>query len=177
MRRVWLLSPVILLAACERPALGVRYPNQTGGNRGVYDAGDSACAATCSTAPGTIALYPSDAELWAGIVGVWKICSRAHPLFIDAPADTIGAEFAPPSDVGFSDPVGNLFFLTNGPTGPVRGAGFEYQQMYQISDGVLYCHDSYNSGYDFGLKYSPCPRVWELARWGNSDNASMLAAF
>jgi hypothetical protein len=177
MKLLGMLTLASLLAACEHPALSRRYPYQTGGSTGVYDAGDSACSATCKTPPGTVQIYPSDADLWAGIVGVWQICAGAYSIFIDAPSDTIGVEFAPPSTDVASDPVGNLFFLTRGPSGPVRGAGFDYQQLYQVSDGVLYCHGSYNSGYDLGLKYSPCPREWEMATWGNPNTAGTLVPF
>jgi hypothetical protein len=172
-----MLTLASLLSACEQPALSRRYPNQTGGSVGIYDAGDSSCAATCKTPPGTIASHPSDAELWAGIVGVWRICSGNPSIFVEAPSDAIGVEFAVPTSDDASEPVGNLFFVVSGSTGPVRGAGFEYQQTYQISDGVLYCHSSYNSGYSFGIDYSPCPREWLLALWGNPNSASTLASF
>jgi hypothetical protein len=166
-----------LLAACDHPALSRRYPNVIGGSVGVYDAGDTACSATCGIPPGTYLSQPSDDELWAGIVGVWRICSGNPSIFIDAPADAIGVEFAPPTLDSYSDKVGNLFFLVSGGSGPVRGAGFEYQQMYVIDTGVLYCHPSYNSGYDFRIKYSPCPREWQLATWGNPNTSSTLASF
>ena len=177
MRLLYILTLAGLLTSCDHPALSRRYPYQTGSSPGVYDGGDAACSATCKTPLVTIESRPSDAELWAGIVGVWQICSGNPSIFVEGPADAIGVEFAPPSSAGNSDPVGNLFFLTSGPTGPVRGAGFEYQQIYQIYGGVLYCHGSYNSGYDFSIKYSPCPREWELATWGNPDSSSTLAAF
>jgi hypothetical protein len=177
MRLLSILTLAGLLASCDHPALSRRYPYQTGGSTGVYAAGDPACSATCKTPPGTVEIQPSDAELRAGIVGVWQICSGNPAIFVEAPADAIGVEFAPPSSDGTSDPVGNLFFLTSGPTGPVRGAGFEYQQIYDIIDGVLYCHSSYNSGYDLSIKYSPCPREWMLALWGNPNTSSTLAAF
>jgi hypothetical protein len=167
-----------VLAGCEHHALGRRYPYQTGsGTPGVYDAGDSACAATCKTPLGTFLDQPADADLWAGIVGVWRICSGNPAIFVEAPGDAIGVEFAPPLTDGASPLEGNLFFLTSGPSGPVRGAGFEYQQIYQISDGVLYCHASFNSGYDFQIHYSPCPRQWQIATWGNPGSASVLAGF
>lgn len=177
MKLLGMLALASLLAACEHPALSRRYPNQTGGNTRVYDAGDPACSARCTTPPGTIQIYPSDADLWAGIVGVWQICAGASSIFVDAPSDSIGVEFAPPSTELGSDPAGNLFFLTGGPTGPVRGAGFEYQQIYDISNGVLYCHGSYNSVYSVGLKYSPCPREWEMATWGVMEHAGTLVPF
>jgi hypothetical protein len=121
--------------------------------------------------------HPSDADLWADIIGVWQICSGRYSIFNGAPSDTIGVEFAAPSPASDSEPVGNLFFLTRGSSGPVRGAGFEYQQLYDVRQGVLYCHPSYNSGYDLSLKYSPCPREWEMATWGNPNSAGILASF
>jgi hypothetical protein len=155
-----------LLAGCEHPGLGIRAANQTGGTPGVYDAPDGTCSATCSTPPGPILLYEdfaqSDALLRAGLVGVWQICNGAYSVFHDVPSDTIGVEFAPPPDADASFPEGNLFFLTRGPAGPVRGVGFEYQQTYVVSEGVLYCHMSYNAGDGWEIKYSPCPREWQI---------------
>ena len=183
------LALAALLSACDHAAPAPRYPNQNGGSPGVYDTGqDPACAATCATAPGPILPYghgsAGDAELWAGLVGVWQICDGGGAAFqgppADAPADTIGVEFAPPvtSD---SDPAGvtkgNLFFLTRGPSGPVRGAGFEYQQVYTIYGGVLKCFATSSATYDFGIKYSPCPREWELAPWSDSHRRATLVPF
>ena len=181
-----------LLAACDHRAPASHYPNQNGGSPGVYDAGESgACSATCSTAPGTI-LPPDpylgsaavDAALWAGLVGVWQICDGGDSAFQGepamAPADTIGIEFGPPipSD---TDPSGwakgNLFFLTRGPSGPVRGAGFEYQQTYMITGAWIYCFPVTNAHYTFGFKYSPCPREWELAPWGDYGRRATLVPF
>jgi hypothetical protein len=162
----WLLALAAWLAACEHPALGSRYGHQTGGNPGVYAAGDGTCPATCSTPPGTILLYEgtaaSDDLLRAGLVGVWQICNGAIAVFHDAPADTIGVEFAPSPDNSSPYPEANMFYLTPGPAGPVRGAGFEYEKTYMLSEGVLYMHSSYNSGDGWEIKYSPCPREWEI---------------
>ena len=177
MKPVGMLLLTSLLAACENHALSRRYPYQAGGSPGVYDAGDSACAATCKTAPGTFDSQPSDDELWGGIVGVWRICSGNPAIFVGAPPDAIGVEFAPPESDAVGDLSGNLFFLISGSGGPLRGPGFEYQQIYDIVQGTLYCHGTYNSGYSFAIKYSPCPREWSLATWGNPDSSSTLASF
>jgi hypothetical protein len=75
MRLLCTLTLAGLLASCDHHALSRRYPYQTGSSTAVYDAGDPACSATCKTPLGTIESRPSDAELWAGIVGVWQICS------------------------------------------------------------------------------------------------------
>jgi len=177
MRLLWLLVLASLLAACEENyPPSHRYPNQTGGSPSVYVAADGTCPATCSTPPGAILLDPSDAELRAGLLGVWRFCAGASSSFPDAPSDTIGVEFASlPGDTGYS--AGNLFFLTSGPSGPVRGAGFEYQQIYNVTDGVLYIHPSYNSGRSLGAKYSPCPREWQFALWGDFDNKGTVVPF
>ena len=172
----WMLALAGLLTACEHQGLNRGSPKTNGGNPGVYDAGDGACSATCSTPPGTIQLYEGNAasndELWAGLIGVWQICSRAYEVFLAAPSDTIGVEFAPPSTEDASVPQGNLFFLTRGPSGPVRGGGFDYQQTYEVDRGVLYCHTSYSSGLGFSIKYSPCPREWQV----DATNATYLSA-
>jgi len=154
------------LAACEQHAFGRGGPKPNAGSPGAYDAGDDTCPATCSTPPGTILLYEgnddSDERLRAGLVGAWQICFGAYSVFLWAPSDTIGVEFAPAPVVDAAWPEANMFFLTAGPSGPVRGAGFEYEQTYVLSGGVLYCHDSYNSGNGWEIKYSPCPREWQI---------------
>ena len=53
--------------------------------------------------------------------------------------------------------VGNMYFLTKGPSGPVRGAGFDYQQICQVEYGQIYC-----SSASVDTAYSPCPREWKL---------------
>ena len=161
-----ILAVAGLLAACEQHALGRGSPKPNAGSPGAYDGGDDTCSATCSTPPGTVLLYEgnadSDAKLRAGIIGVWQICFGAYSVFHWAPADTIGVEFAPPSPNDATWPEGNMFFLTAGPSGPVRGGGFEYEQTYLLDRGVLYCHSSYNSGDGWDIKYSPCPREWQI---------------
>jgi hypothetical protein len=160
-----LLTLAGLLAACEQHALGRGGPKPNAGSPGAYDAGDDTCPATCSTPPGNIVPWGaanSDERLRAGIVGVWQICFGAYSIFHWAPSDTIGVEFAPAAPIDAAWPEANMFFLIAGPSGPVRGAGFEYEQTYVLSGAYLYCHDSYNSGDGWRIKYSPCPREWQI---------------
>jgi hypothetical protein len=188
MQIFWLLPLAGLLATCGRTPLEPTGPTQTGGGTGGSvtnpgnptrtggslgdgGAGDGTCYGTCSTPPGPVATLPSDAELLAGLVGVWRICSGGPSLFTGAPSDTIGVEFAPPVADSGPDIEGDMYFLRKGPSGPVRGPGSDYQQTYMLDDGVLYC-----TGNDFGLKYSPCPREW----WFENEyrhNAGTLASF
>jgi hypothetical protein len=168
-----LLAFLGLLGACEHHA-----PlRPSGGNPGVYVAPDGTCPATCSTPSGSSQSFASDADGWAALLGAWRMCAGAHSLFADAPADTIGVEFAPPhTDLGYDAAAvrGNLYFLTQGPSGPVRGGGFDYQQTYTYGDGVLFCQPYYNSIYSFNPKYSPCPRAWQLQ---NGGRVALLVPF
>ena len=162
------------MAACAHHAAS---PKPNGGSPGVYQAGDDTCPATCSTAAGTVQFFASDADTWAALLGVWQICSDAHSIYAGAPADTVGVEFAPPhTDLPYDAAaiLGNLYFLTNGPSGPVRGGGFDYQQTYDVDRGTVYCHQFYNSFYSLRLTYSPCPREWKLE---GDDHVAVLVPF
>ena len=148
------------LAACDTSLkLGNYSPGVS--DPGVYDAGAGTCSATCSTPAGLVASFASDAELQAGIIGIWQFCNGAHGIIPGSPSDTIGVEFAPEttSDAGLT--LSRMYFLTRGPSGPVRGPGFDYQLTYVIDDGILYCRSA-NGGNGFSIKYSPCPREWQI---------------
>jgi hypothetical protein len=173
MKGLWLPTLASLLAACEHQAS----PKPNGGNPGVYEAAGDTCPATCSTPAGTLQSLNTDAGTWAALVGVWRICSGPRSLFADAPADTIGVEFAPPhTDLPYdaAATLGNLYFLTWGASGPVRGGGFDYQQTYDVDRGTVYCHPYYNSGYSLYPAYSPCPRELKLQDY---DHVVLLAPF
>jgi hypothetical protein len=194
MKLFWLLPLAGLLATCGRtpldptgpiPAGGISggsdanpvNPTQTGGSPAVGDASGGTCYATCSTPPGPIQVWPSNADLLAGLLGVWRICSGGPAIFTGAPSDTIGVEFAPPTPDGGPDIEGDMYFLRRAPSGPVRGPGSDYQQTYLLDDGVLYCHSIPKKiGYGLSLKYSPCPREWWFASedWNHTGT---LASF
>jgi hypothetical protein len=174
MRRIWPLMLAGLLAACEHQAS----PKPNGVSPGVYPPGEDTCPATCATPVGTLQVPASDADIWAALVGVWQICSGVHSIFLSSPADTIGVEFAPAhTDLPYdaAPALGNLFFLTNGPSGPVRGGGFDYQQSYAVERGtVLYRKYPNYSADGFGAVYSPCPRQLKLE---DGDHVALLAPF
>ena len=157
-----MLTLASMLAACDHHAPN---PKLAGSSPGVYDAGADTCPATCSTPAGTVRTFHSDADTWAALIGVWQICSGAYSMFADAPADTIGVEFAlPHTDLPYDAAAtrGNMYFLTRGQSGLARGGGFEYQQTYEVVGGWLNCYQYYDSGYAFRPTYSPCPREWKL---------------
>jgi hypothetical protein len=160
MKLLWLLALTGILAACDR-SLKLGDHGLGNGSPGMYDAGQGTCPATCSTPPGTLLTFASDNALEQGLIGVWRICDGAYAMFAGAPSDTIGVELTPPvrSDAGTVRSF--MYLLTQGPAGPVRGAGFDYQLTYEISDGVLYCHAT-SGGYGMSIQYSPCPREWQL---------------
>jgi hypothetical protein len=60
--------------------------------------------------------------------------------------------------------VGDLFYLVEGPSGPVRGEGSAYQRIYEIvslltADYQLNVRTSTNTGYTGSFRYSPCPTL------------------
>jgi hypothetical protein len=154
-----------LLVACEHEAS----QRPAGTSPGSYAAAEGTCPANCSAPAATPQSFASDGEAGAALVGVWRICADAASLFFRAPADTIGVEFAPSQAEWTYDAasgIGNLYFLTQGPSGPLRGVGFEYQQTYEIRDGELLCHGY--PGSSFWAAYSPCPQQWQLDSGGET---------
>jgi hypothetical protein len=60
-----------------------------------------------------------------------------------------------------------MYYLVQGPSGPVRGAGFDYQLTYDVSpEGPgffqLNMHPAPNSGFGGSFRYSPCPTEFEI---------------
>jgi hypothetical protein len=190
-----LLTATALLAACggrtslldlgkQNPTGGAvgsddgSDPSQTGVRPGSYDAGDPNCLGTCSMPPGPLQVHFSEAEIGAALIGVWQICYGGAAIFTGAPSDTIGVEFAPPHTQDESgDPIGTMYLLTKGTSGPVRGNGVAYQQTYEITGGVVLCASYQREHvYDLGLKYSPCPREWWFQNW-EWNQSGVVASF
>lgn len=141
---------------------------------------DGSCCATCETPAGTIEQVTSQQQAYGMIEGRWLICADSGDaglsafIMAGAPSDTVGLEFGPATIVdascGATGTVGcgggNLYYLVNGPNGPVRGTGFAYQGTYNIDTGEdafqLNLHDAPNEGYPTHIIYSPCPTELEL---------------
>ena len=171
-------TPLLLTDGAARSGGDSSDPSQAGVRPGSYDAGDPACLAGCSTPPGPLQVDLSEADIVAAIVGVWRICYGSPGLFVSAPSDTIGVEFAPPhtrDDDG--DFVGNLYLLVQGGSGPLRGDGVAYHQTYQVIGNYVMCDtDRREYVYQLAFKYSPCPReLWLEDHWHGHSGA--LASF
>jgi hypothetical protein len=125
---------------------------------------DATCAgplATCSTPPGSVEPFSTIERVYAWVRGKWLFCT-GRETWQTAPSDAIGVEFTPGSSAptaGGSTAGGNMYYLVQGPSGPTRGAGFNYQLTYDVSpEGQFNVHPAPNSGFWLRLKYSACPR-------------------
>jgi len=161
-------SMVCSLAACPTTGTaGTAGAAGRGGTSGTGASGGASCAATCTTAPGTVLTPTRVEEAYAVLEGRWGLC--AGPWGFGAPADVIGVEFGP----GSSEPRGSgltvggdLYYLVSGPSGPERGSGFDYQLKYDVSASgsllQLNIHPAPNSGFGGSIRYSACPVELEL---------------
>jgi hypothetical protein len=134
------------------------------------DAGAS-CSATCTTPAGAVQPFTAVEEVYQALVGRWQVCGGGLGAFAGAPADVIGVEYGRPSleaSTSGDNGGGNMYYLVQGPTGPVRGQGFAYELTYDVStaglaspEGMvllqLYMHPTPNSGFGGSFRYSPCP--------------------
>jgi hypothetical protein len=125
-----------------------------------------ACAATCDTPMGSAVSISSNDFL----AGRWRICAGLDQWTkLGAPADTIGVEYTPD---------GHMYYLVNGPTGPVRGAGFAYQLTYDVlPTGQLNMHPAPNAGFFGTASVSPCPRVLAIAPFAYDAMGTTLVPF
>jgi hypothetical protein len=129
---------------------------------------ETTCAgppATCSTPPGLVEPFSTIDRVYAWVTGKWLFCTGRANWQGAAPSDAIGVEFTPGSSAPTargSTVGGNMYYLVQGPSGPVRGSGCNYQLTYDISpEGTSYqfnVHPDPNSGFVLRLKYSACPR-------------------
>jgi hypothetical protein len=180
-----------LAAGCVGKTLDVGSNDDAGGGDDAAaddGGGGGPCAATCRTPAGTVQPATSLQEAYSQVAGRWLVCTGIHDL-PDLPADVIGLEFGPAS-IGDASCVaitqtgpdcggGNLYYLVNGPSGPVRGSGFAYQLTYNIaySSGSygLSIHNGPNSGLGATFRYSPCPLELELDGLESPTPVTMVA--
>ncbi len=123
----------------------------------------AACLQTCSDPAGTVQPFSTVEEVYQALVGRWQICPGASGPF-PGPSDAIGYEYGPASyapTASGSTVGGNMYYLVQGPSGPVRGSGFAYQLTYDLSpEGPGSFQLNMHSGAgSFGgfFRYSPCP--------------------
>ena len=146
----------------------------SGGSAGSSDAGP--CYQACGTPAGAVQTFSTTEDVYAALVGVWVICpglGAASKVFAQAPADTIGIEYTTPGEKG-----GNVYYLVPGASGPVRGAGFDYQLTYDVSGTGSYLqlnmHPTPNSGFAPSFRFSPCPTQWQMGAMYGSDKAILI---
>jgi hypothetical protein len=149
----------------------------TGGGGGNLGSGGAMCAvtATCSTAAGTVQnTFSSQAEVYSIFVGTWRICAGGNISFPGIPADAIGVEYDAPPDLSSN---GNMYYLVQGPSGPVRGQGFNYQLTYNLyPEGPnSYQLDMYqNGGFGGAWRYSACPKELQIQQTEGSGEALLV---
>ena len=139
-------------------------------------------AATCSTPPGLVEPFSTIDRVYTWVTGKWLFCT-GQETWQTAPADAIGIEFTPgssaPTPAG-STVGGNMYYLVKGPSGPVRGAGFNYQFTYDISPedtGYQFnVHPAPNSGFWLRLKYSACPRELDTVVFYSTTDSLLIPA-
>jgi hypothetical protein len=164
----------------------------SGGAGGSIDASDSgggrvpdpkdggACYAACGTPAGTVATFSSAQALYAVLVGRWFFCSGedGRKVYGGAPADVVGVEYGPPAEK-----FGDMYYLVWGPNGLERGAGFDYQLTYHISESVggdgtvslqLNNHPLPNSGFWTRFRYSSCPVQFQMKPAYSEDQVILL---
>ena len=145
-----------------------------GGSSGSTDGGP--CYQACGTPAGAVQTFSTPEDVYAALVGVWVICpglAAASKVFAQAPADTIGIEYTTPGEKG-----GNVYYLVQGFSGPVRGAGFDYQLTYDVSQSgsllQLNMHPTPNSGFAPSFRFSPCPTQWQMGAMYGPDKAILI---
>jgi hypothetical protein len=136
--------------------------------------------ATCSTPPGLVEPFSTIDRVYAWVAGKWVFCT-GQATWQTAPSDAIGVEFTPGSSAptaGGSTAGGNMYYLVQGPSGPVRGAGFNYQLTYDVSpEGTSYqfnVHPAPNSGFWLTLKYSACPRELDVIVFYSTTDSVLI---
>jgi hypothetical protein len=174
MRMRLLLFMPGMLVACQH-SLKVGDPNPGAGQPGAYDAGAGTCSATCSTPPGDVDFFNTDDEVRAALVGVWQFCAGAADVFPGIPSDAIGIELTP-ATLWQAELQGNVYFITKGPSGPVRGAGANYQGTYVVDWGQMYLSTP-STTIEPQMKYSPCPREWQFDNYYGSKHKGILVPF
>ncbi len=156
--------------------------------------GDAAgCWASCcnpiEAPPQIMSVY----DLYAAVVGRWQFCTGIDNWrYIGAPADAIGVEFeavpVPDASCDYGSvtcPRGNMYFLVQGPSGPVRGSGFSYEWTYDAyPEGPtwpqLFTHPTPNSGVsESSLLYSSCPTQLTFVQLSSDppDDGGVLVPF
>ena len=153
----------------------------TSGSVGTAAPGSAACAAPA----GEVHVFGSAKEVYDALLGDWQICDgvAAWPA---PPADMIGVQFGPASadlnpNGGGSTIGGKMYYLVQGPSGPVPGEGFGYQLTYDLSpEGSsfqLNMHPTPQSGFGGPFLYSASPRQFSLTWDFGSPSSRLIVPF
>jgi hypothetical protein len=151
---------------------------------------DGSCHSTCCTPAGTVEPITSAQAMYDAIAGRWLFCNVAalRAALSTVPADVVGVEFGPGVVADASCGVvggpncggGNMYFLVQGPSGLARGAGFNYQWTYDVSTSSgsapqFNIHPGPNSGTVLFLRYSPCPREFQVMFYPQGESVMVPA--
>jgi len=156
-----------------------------GSGSGGASGGGPTCRATCATALGPLEVFHSKEDANKALAGRWQICSKSASSFPPTiPSDVIGFEAEPntePSEAAGWSTDGTLHYLVEGPGGPMRGPGFDYQVSYRfiMRGGVVIDVDLFrlpNAVVTNQLVFSTCPRRWDFGL-DNISTHAVLAPF
>jgi hypothetical protein len=151
---------------------------------------DGSCRASCCTPAGDTASFATVVDANAAFQGRWQFCSQQglkHTF--GAPSDAIGMEFQEDDGDGATCKTwgatcrsGNIYYLVQGPSGPVRGAGFDYQLTYLLFGDTVGATTTYQLNITLGggtwlahFRYSPCPTEMQIE--GMSVDPVLLVPF
>jgi hypothetical protein len=156
-----------------------------GSGSGGASGGGPTCRATCTTTLGPLEVFHSKEDANNVLAGRWQICSKTASSFPPTlPSDVIGFEAEPNTEpfqpAGWSTD-GTLHYLVEGPGGPMRGPGFDYQVSYRfvMRGGVVSDVDLFrlpNAVVTNQLVFSTCPRRWNFGL-DNTPTHAALAPF
>lgn len=130
---------------------------------------DPTCALVCDPAYVPPTRTPTVEATVAALRGRWRFCSERETWqTASAPDDAIGVEFGEAAAFPPNAMRGKAYYLIEGPGGPARGRGFEYQLEYSITpDGSWFQFGitaARRGGGQGRVDVSACPAL--MAIWG-----------
>lgn len=179
------LGGIVASVACT-PEVNVGNGAGGTGSTASASAGSGApVGAACGAPAGEIQAFGSAKEVYDALEGDWQICDgvAAWPM---PPSDTIGVQFGPGSadlnpNGGGSTVGGKMYYLVQGPSGPVPGQGAGYQLTYDLSpEGSTFqlnMHPTPQSGFGGPFAYSSSPRQFSLTWDFGSPSSRLIVPF
>lgn len=138
------------------------------------------CPAACEDPAGTVLeRFDGIEQFYQHIVGRWRVCSGVNTFI--GPDDIVGVEYEAPTLTAKDNGSlwqGNMYYLVEGPGGPERGKGFDYQLKYDVGPQVGGTPNSLNmtsnGTFVAHFRYSPCPRQWLLNGYQYPEGALLV---